>query len=125
MNITSDGYIQYSISKKECGRCPFIKQCMKKYNTKTITRHLYEDCKDLAKENRLLPEGKAIYKLRKETIERKFAEGKERHGLRYTRYKGLKKNRDYRSLLYACMNIKKLALLLSKRTNIESQLQFI
>ena len=123
MNITRDGYIQYSISKKECGNCPFIKQCMKKYTTKTITRHLYEDCKELAKTDRLSPEGKAIYKLRKETIERKFAEGKERHGLRYTRYKGLKKNRDYRSLLYACMNIKKLALLLSKRANLESHLQ--
>jgi len=117
MNITRDGYIQYSISKKECGSCPFIKECMKKYTTKTITRHLYEDCKELAKVDRLSPEGKEIYKLRKVTIERKFAEGKERHGLRYTRYKGLKKNRDYRSLLYACMNIKKLALLLSKRTN--------
>lgn len=123
MNITRDGYIQYIRTKKECIGCPYIKQCMKNYNNKTITRHLYEDCKELAREDRLSPEGKAIYKLRKETIERKFAEGKERHGLRYTRYTGLKKNRDYRSLLYACMNIKKLALLLNKRANKGSQLQ--
>ncbi len=31
----------------------------------------------------------------KETIERVFAEGKERHGLRYTRFKGLKKKLQY------------------------------
>jgi transposase len=125
MNISRDGYIQYSITRKECGSCPLIKKCMKTYTNKTVTRHLYEDCKELARADRLSPEGKQIYRQRKETIERKFAEGKERHGLRYTRYKGLKKNRDYRSLLYACMNIKKLALMLSKRANIESNLQLV
>jgi len=108
---------------KECSGCPFIKECMKNYNNKTIRRHIYEDCKELAREHRLSPEGKELYKQRKETIERNFGEGKERHGLRYTRYKGLKKNRDYRSLLYACMNIKKLALLLDKRVSKVSSLQ--
>lgn len=68
----------------------------------------------LAREYRLSEEGKEIYKLRKETIERVFAEGKEYHGLRYTRYKGLKKNSNIRALLYACLNIKKLALLEKK-----------
>lgn len=123
MNITRNGDIQYQRTKKECSGCPFIKECMKNYNNKTIRRHIYEDCKELAREHRLSPEGKELYKQRKETIERNFGEGKERHGLRYTRYKGLKKNRDYRSLLYACMNIKKLALLLDKRVSKVSSLQ--
>lgn len=123
-NISRDGYIEYSITKKECGNCPFIAQCIKQYTKKTIRRHLYEDCMELANEYRLSPEGKEIYKQRKSTIERLFAEGKERHGLRFTRYKGIKKNRDLRSLLYACMNIKKLALLLNKRTNNQSKLQY-
>ena len=79
---------------------------------------------ELAREYRLSPLGKEIYKQRKETIERKFAEGKERHGLRFTRYKGLQKNRDFRSLLYACMNLKKLALLLDKRANNQEELQY-
>ncbi|MFA7011007.1 MAG: transposase, partial [Bacilli bacterium] len=70
-----------------------------------------------AKEYRLSEEGKDLYKLRKETIERIFAQGKEYHGLRFTRFRGLKKNRYIRYLLYACLNIKKLALLMSKRTN--------
>lgn len=123
-NINRDGYIEYSITKKECGDCPFKTKCLKNYTKKTIRRHIYEDCVELAKEYRLSPIGKEIYKQRKETIERKFAEGKERHGLRFTRYKGLKKNRDLRSLLYACMNIKKLALLLDKRANKQNELQY-
>jgi len=51
--------------------------------------------------NRLSPEGKQLNKQIKQTIERKFEEGKERHGLRYTRYKGLKKNRYCLTLFYA------------------------
>lgn len=94
--------------------CPNKDKCIKKDAFKTVTRHLYEDCMLLAREYRLSEEGKEIYKLRKETIERVFAEGKEYHGLRYTRYKGLKKNSNIRALLYACLNIKKLALLEKK-----------
>lgn len=117
MNITKDGYIQYSITKQECGNCPYKKQCIKHYPVKTITRHLYSDCVEQAIEYRLSDEGKQIYKQRKESIERIFAQGKESHGLRFTRFRGLEKNRYLRYLLYACLNIKKLALLLSKRAN--------
>ncbi|MFA7367390.1 MAG: IS1182 family transposase [Bacilli bacterium] len=123
-NINRDGYIEYTITKKECGSCKFSRECLKNYTKKTIRRHIYEDCVELAKEYRLSDEGKKIYKLRKQTIERKFAEGKERHGLRYTRYIGLQKNRDLRSLLYACMNLKKLALLLNRRANKQINMQY-
>lgn len=123
-NINRDGYVEYSIDKKACGNCPFKKDCLQKHDRKVIRRHLYEDCLDLAREYRLSPEGKEIYALRKETIERKFAEGKERHGLRFTRYVGLRKNRNLRFLLYACMNIKKLALLLKKRADKQTNLQY-
>lgn len=95
-NITKDGYIQYRIQKDECGNCPNKDKCIKKDTFKTVTRHLYEDCMLLAREYRL------------------SEEGKEYHGLRYTRYKGLKKNSNIRALLYACLNIKKLALLEKK-----------
>lgn len=123
-NITRDGNIEYTISENECGNCPNKAECLKKYNKKTIRRHLYEDCLELAREYRLSPIGKEIYQMRKETIERKFAEGKERHGLRFTRYKGIQKNKNMRFLLYACMNIKKLALLLNRRANLQSNPQF-
>jgi hypothetical protein len=49
------------------------------------------------------------YPLRKQTIERIFADGKEKQGLRYTRYRGLNKVQDYMYLLFASMNMKKIA----------------
>lgn len=113
-NIQKDGAIEYKIHKDECGDCINKQQCIKNYAFKTIRRHLYEDCLEKAREYRLSKEGKDIYKLRKETIERVFAEGKEKHGLRFTRFKGRQKNYDMRALLYACLNIKKLANYMSR-----------
>lgn len=52
---------------------------------------------------------KEIYKLRSQTIERVFADAKELHGMRYTRHRGLKKVKEELTLLFACMNLKKLA----------------
>lgn len=111
-NIRKDGNIEYKISKDECKDCSFKEKCIKNNSFKTITRHIYSDCLLKAKDIRLSKEGKEIYALRKQTIERVFAEVKERHGLRYTRFKGLKKNYNIRSLLYVCLNIKKYALYL-------------
>ena len=48
--------------------------------------------------------------MRKETIERVFADAKERHGMRYATMRGLKKVRMQVTLTFACMNLKKLAL---------------
>lgn len=117
-NISKHGYIEYRIHESECGDCPFKKECLKNYKFKTVRRHLYDDCLLLTRDYRLSPEGKEIYKKRKETIERVFAEGKERHCLRYSRYRGLKKNYHYRALLYSCLNIKKLGLLLHRKPNL-------
>lgn len=110
-NIDKDGYIEYKIHKTECGNCPYKKDCLKGYAFKTVRNHLYEDCMLLCRDYRLSEEGKKIYPQRKQTIERIFADGKENHGLRYTRFKGLQKNINIRALLYSCLNIKKLALL--------------
>lgn len=125
-NIKKDGAIEYKIHKDECGDCSNKQQCIKKYAFKTIRRHLYEDCLEKAREYRLSKEGKDIYKLRKETIERVFAEGKEKHGLRFTRFKGRQKNYDMRALLYACLNIKKLANYMSRlvknKENVQMQM---
>lgn len=114
-NVTKDGYMEYIIDSYECENCKYKKECLRNYKRKVIRRHIYQDVADMCKNYRLSSEGKQIYKLRKETIERVFAEGKEKHGLRYTRFRGLLKNVHIRSLLYACLNIKKVALYLSKR----------
>ena len=50
-----------------------------------------------------------MYKARKETIERVFADAKEQHGMRYTRYTGLAQVRNWVKLKFAAMNLKKFA----------------
>ncbi|PKE11185.1 IS5/IS1182 family transposase, partial [Macrococcoides caseolyticum] len=44
-----------------------------------------------------------------QTIERRFADAKEQHGLRWTKYKGIQKVTMETTLIFACMNLKKLA----------------
>ena len=50
-----------------------------------------------------------MYKARKETIERVFADAKEQHGMRYTRYTGLAQVTNWVKIKFAAMNLKKLA----------------
>ncbi|WP_187695060.1 transposase, partial [Thermosediminibacter litoriperuensis] len=59
--------------------------------------------------------GKELYKMRGQTIERVFADAKEKHGMRYTNLRGLRKVGHYLTLLFACMNLKKLALWKKRR----------
>ena len=53
--------------------------------------------------------GKRIYAQRKETIERVFADAKEKHAMRYTHHRGLAAITRWVRLKYAAMNLKKLA----------------
>jgi hypothetical protein len=55
------------------------------------------------------PEGKQIYSLRSQTIERVFADAKELHFMRYTFLRSLVKLKMQTTLTFACMNLKKLA----------------
>ena len=64
---------------------------------------------ELAEDYRYTPEYKQIYERRKETIERVFADAKEKHGMRYTRLRGLQRVKLQVTLTFACMNLKKLA----------------
>ena len=50
-----------------------------------------------------------IYKQRKETIERVFADAKEKHAMRYTQYRGLAQVTNWVKLKFVAMNLKKLA----------------
>jgi hypothetical protein len=70
---------------------------------------VWEDYMELAEDYRYMPEYKKIYKRRKETIERVFADAKEKRGMRYTRLRGLQRVRMQVTLTFACMNLKKLA----------------
>ena len=53
--------------------------------------------------------GKEIYAKRKETIERVFADAKEKHSMRYSHHRGLARVTNWVKLKFAAMNLKKLA----------------
>ena len=80
-----------------------------------VTRHIWEEYKEIANEIRYTPEWKEIYPLRKETIERVYADCKEKHGLRFTRLRGLKKNQHESLIIFGCHNLSKLAKMKKRR----------
>ncbi|TWJ58826.1 hypothetical protein CHCC5021_1319 [Bacillus paralicheniformis] len=74
-----------------------------------IHRHLWQDHLDEADHLRHTDENRRIYAKRKETIERVFADLKHKHGLRWTTLRGKKKLSMQAMLVFAAMNLKKLA----------------
>lgn len=106
-----DGYKQYRC--KDCEGCPLKSQCTKS-KQKLILRHVWEEYRSAADQFRKTQEWKEIYKNRKETIERVFADTKENNGLRYTRLKGLKKNQNQALIIFSVHNLKRISLWNSK-----------
>ncbi len=115
------GYKQYKSNPEKCIKCPLRSQCTKSKNhQKTIARHVWEKYKEQANENRYTKLWHDNYPLRKETIERIFGDCKEQHGLRFTRVRGLLKNQQNVTMIFACHNLKKMAIWRWKYTpNIE------
>ena len=105
-----EGYKEFKSDPKICKDCPMRKQCTESKNcVKVVTMHVWEDYLDRAEDVRYSPQGKEIYSLRSQTIERVFADAKEKHFMRYTQFRGLAKLRMQALLTFACMNLKKLA----------------
>ena len=105
-----DGYREYKSNPQVCANCPTRHLCTKSKNcVKTVTRHIWKDYEELADDARYTPIYQRMYKARKETIERVFADAKEQHGLRYTRYTGLAQVTNWVKLKFAAMNLKKYA----------------
>lgn len=111
-----EGYKHYKSDPKICKNCPFLSQCTESKNVqKVVARHVWEEYKEEVLDHiRHTNKWKEIYPLRKETIERCFADGKTKHGMAFTRYKGKVKVRDDVYLLYAAMNMKKMVNYLSR-----------
>lgn len=111
---TREGYAEYVSSKHECENCPQRNKCLLGNNTfRTIRRHVWEEYKEINTSFLKTDEGKRIYKRRKETIERSFADSKQLHGLRYCRMRGNAKVTEQCLLTAACQNMKKIAMMLS------------
>jgi len=109
------GYREYRSDPRVCRGCPLLGQCTSNAQCiKTLTRHVWEDCREEVDARRNTRKGKAIYKRRKETIERSFADAKQLHGHRYMRMRGMLRAQEQCLLSAACQNMKKMALLLCK-----------
>ena len=107
--INKNGYIQYKSDSKDCSKCPLKEKCTKgKY--KQILRHVWEEYKEMAEDYRHHEDVKKIYKQRPQHIERVFADGKMKYGLRKTYFRTKERVHRELTLLYACMNLKKFAL---------------
>lgn len=107
---TREGYQMYKSDPQVCSQCPLREQCTEsKDATKRISRHIWAKYIEEADHLRHTPENKQIYARRKETIERVFADLKQKHGLRWTTLRGLKKVTMQAMLVFASMNLKKLA----------------
>ena len=75
-----------------------------------------EEYKEESNHIRHTDKWKEIYPRRKETIERCFADAKTKHGMGFTRHIGKQKVCDDVYLIFAAMNMKKMATYLSKRS---------
>jgi len=87
------GYRHYKSDPAICRDCPFLAFCTSSPSAvRLITRHVWQDARERIDANRKTAWGKAIYKRRKETVERSFADAK-LHGHRYA---SLPKSREGR-----------------------------
>lgn len=113
-----NGYREYKSRSYLCADCPTKAMCTQNAKCeKTVTRHIWQRFVDMAEDIRHTPLYRDIYKLRQQKIERVFADAKEKHGMRYTQYRGLAQVTNWVKLKFAAMNLKKLATWKWKRKN--------
>ena len=105
-----EGYQEYKSRSYICEKCPTRHLCTESKNCeKTVQRHVWDEYIELAEDARYTPKYQALYARRKETIERVFADAKEKHAMRYTHYRGLAQVSNWVRLKFTAMNLKKLA----------------
>ena len=105
-----DSYREYKSDPRICANCPTREKCTHSKNcVKTVQRHTWKEYEELADDARYTPEYRNLYKQRKETIERVFADAKEKHAMRYTQYRGLAQVTNWVKLKFAAMNLKRFA----------------
>lgn len=110
-----EGYREYRSDPNECGTCPLLASCTQNaQKIKTVTRHVWEESRERVDAHRHTEAGRQLYKRRKETVERSFADSKELHGQRYVRMRGLLRAQEQCLLAAACQNMKKIALILCR-----------
>lgn len=105
-----DGKRTYRSTPDKCRSCPCKAKCgANEKGQKVYTTHIWQEYLDIVEQIRKTGRAKEIYAQRKETIERVFADAKEKHAMRYTHHRGLTAVTRWVRLKYAAMNLKKLA----------------
>lgn len=108
---TRDGYREFKSDPAKCSQCENLWRCTQsRSHQKVVTKHIWGKYVDAAEDFRHSPAGKASYSLRGQTIERVFADAKEKHGMRYTLLRGLERVKNWIMMKFAAMNLKKLAM---------------
>lgn len=121
-----EGYREYKSCPQDCAQCAMIERCTEsRAQQKIVTRHIWEDYIEQAEDIRHSPLGKETYAKRSETIERVFADAKEKHAMRYTPYRGLSQVTNWVRLKFAAMNLKKIAMWKFKDSNFQSKQCFL
>ncbi len=82
-----DGCREYKSDPNICKNCKFRDKCTNSKNmTKVVTRHLWAEYIDKCEDIRHTDKYIELYRLRKEKIERVFADAKEKHAIRIEAY---------------------------------------
>ena len=106
-----DGKRTYRSIPEQCRNCPCKTKCgANEKGQKVHTTHIWQEYLDLVEQIRKTERAREIYAQRKETIERVFADAKEKHAMRYTHHRGLAAVTRWVRLKFAAMNLKKLAI---------------
>ena len=117
-----EGYREYKSNPEICKNCPTRHLCTNSKDcVKTVTKHIWSDYIELAEDIRHTPKYADLYKLRKEKIERVFADAKEKYAMRYTPYTGLAQVTNWVRLKFSAMNLKKIAKWKWNRNNTPSK----
>ena len=102
-----EGYREFKSKGYVCESCPSRHLCTENQKfEKTVTKHIWSEYLETVEDIRHTPEYKALYERRKETIERVFADAKEKYAMRYTPYRGLSQVTNWVRLKFAAMNLK-------------------
>lgn len=108
---TRDGYREFKSDPTICRSCPRRNACTRSKNCqKVVLKHVWGDYVERAEDFRHSDKGKETYAMRGQTIERVFADAKEKYAMRYTLQKGLGRVTNWLRLKFAAMNFKKMAM---------------
>lgn len=100
----------YRSTPSICRNCPCRERCgANEKGQKILQTHIWQEYLDIVEALRKTERGKELYAKRKETIERVFADAKEKHAMRYTQHRGLAHVSSWVRLKFAAMNLKKMA----------------